>query len=410
MAVSKVKKKVSDKVDDRYYVQLYNPVDGGRYKKVVRGKRNAERHEAEMKGKLSGGGVAGAADRGKTVEIYMNEILAAKKTLAANTRRSYGNHLRLHIIPELGDQKVSSLTRELPLVGFFAAVEKTAGKATRRSVESLVRLMLKTAVREGILSKNPLDGVPFPKAIRVRGVPYAPELIDVHRMRAHVLTQKRGVLAGEPEMMLAAVDGLTGLGVRIGELLGLSEDDLDREKKTITLRRQLVHIAGEGYVFGPPKTDDSGFRVIPVPQFVLAALSATLLRNGAQDVTLPWEELDAEEKVTVSLIFHNLRRPGQHIQHTTLSNRLARLTGLLNLAGGLHAHSFRHRYATTLTDGGVPQIVIDYITGHLPAGSVTMTTYTRATQEGLAKARQVMEDSWAAARVEHDKKVARTAG
>ena len=44
----------------------------------------------------------------------------------------------------------------------------------------------------------------------------------------------------------------------------------------------------------------------------------------------------------------------------------------------------------------VPQRVIDYVTGHLPAGSITMR-YTTVTRQGLERARQAIEAAMQAA-------------
>lgn len=59
MAVNKVS---ADARDDRYEVRLYNPL-GGHYKKIVRGKRAAERHEPEIRTVLAQGGMAAGPAR-----------------------------------------------------------------------------------------------------------------------------------------------------------------------------------------------------------------------------------------------------------------------------------------------------------------------------------------------------------
>jgi len=391
MTVSKVKK--DDPRDDRYYVRLYNP-NGGYYKKVVRGKRAAAQHAAEMTTALAGGRLAASRERARTVESYLGQLIIGKATLAYNTRRTYANSTRLHIYPALGATRVRDL-RYSALMAFFEGVEKDSGREARRSCESLLRLMLKAAVRDGVCERNPLDGVPFPKRSRVRGIPYAPELVDVLRVRDHMLTQSRGVVVGEAQQSAAAVEVLIGTGLRVGELVAIAPDtDIDYLRRTLTVSRALVYAPGSGFVFGPPKTDDSGRRTIPLPQFTLDALAALQARLGTHRITLPWEEPDSAELRTHDLLFRSVRT-GHALSPANLQQRLARVGVQLSLPGSLHPHGLRHRYTTELHDAGVPQIVIDEITGHLPAGSVSMRTYTRPMEAGRKKARAAIEAAWA---------------
>ncbi|HEU0131853.1 MAG TPA: tyrosine-type recombinase/integrase [Mycobacteriales bacterium] len=390
-----VKKWSNDPKDDRYYVRLYNP-QGGQYKKIIRGKRAAELHHAEMRAKLARGSVAPSSARNKTVHELMTAILDAKPNLRVGTRNGYDNTIRLHIKPELGDLRVRELGY-LTLTGFFERVEKNAGREARRTAESLVRNMLKVAVRERIIDRSPLDGVPFTRRPPVRGVPYAPEFVDLVRVRAHIARQRVNVLPGEIEMVTCMLDTLVGCGVRIGELLGIApEEDVDLDRGTIRIVRQLLYLPKRGYIFGPPKTDES-VRTVPAPKFVLASMATTQLRNGLREVTLPWADPDNAKLETHRLLFYSLRQPGAPYMPQVLQDRMARVGRRLALPGALHPHGCRHRYTTELDEAGVPQVVIDEITGHKPVGSMSRMTYSHSTDAGRAKARAAIQTAWAAA-------------
>jgi len=76
-----------------------------------------------------------------------------------------------------------------------------------------------------------------------------------------IAAQRRGAVGGESEMALAQLDVLIGTGVRVGELLAIAPDtDIDLQRRTLTISRQLIYLPGDGFVFAPPKTDDSGRR------------------------------------------------------------------------------------------------------------------------------------------------------
>ncbi len=54
-----------------------------------------------------------------------------------------------------------------------------------------------------------------------------------------------------------------------------------------------------------------------------------------------------------------------------------------------------------LANAGVPQIVVDTITGHKPHGSVTAEVYTEAEQWAIDKAREVVQAAWVGATTQH---------
>lgn len=79
---------------------------------------------------------------------------------------------------------------------------------------------------------------------------------------------------------------LLGTGLRISELCGLTEADIDLDKQLINVDHQLLKIADVGYYVETPKTK-SGNRVIPMSEKVLEAFQRVLnKRKYAQPVIL----------------------------------------------------------------------------------------------------------------------------
>ena len=77
---------------------------------------------------------------------------------------------------------------------------------------------------------------------------------------------------------------LLGTGLRISELCGLTEADIDLDKQLINVDHQLLKIADVGYYVETPKTK-SGNRVIPMSEKVLEAFQRVLnKRKYAQPV------------------------------------------------------------------------------------------------------------------------------
>lgn len=79
---------------------------------------------------------------------------------------------------------------------------------------------------------------------------------------------------------------LLGTGLRISELCGLTEADIDLDKQLINVDHQLLKIADVGYYVETPKTK-SGNRVIPMSEKVLEAFQRVLnKRKYAQPIIL----------------------------------------------------------------------------------------------------------------------------
>lgn len=79
---------------------------------------------------------------------------------------------------------------------------------------------------------------------------------------------------------------LLGTGLRISELCGLTEADIDLDKQLINVDHQLLKIADVGYYVETPKTK-SGNRVIPMSEKVLEAFQRMLnKRKYAQPIIL----------------------------------------------------------------------------------------------------------------------------
>ena len=91
--------------------------------------------------------------------------------------------------------------------------------------------------------------------------------------------------------------GLT-LALRPSEALGLKWDDVELERRVVTVRRSIHRVAGEGYVEREPKAD--GYRAIHLPEPTAAALRRH--RNAQRE-----ERLSAREWTHQGYVFTNSR-------------------------------------------------------------------------------------------------------
>jgi integrase len=95
----------------------------------------------------------------------------------------------------------------------------------------------------------------------------------------------RAVKAALPDRYKIVVPVEVGSGLRQGEVLGLSPEDLDREAEEINIVRQ-IRIVENKPVFAPPKRGK--VRSVPLSSRVVRELDAYAERFPPTELTLPW--------------------------------------------------------------------------------------------------------------------------
>jgi integrase len=156
-------------------------------------------------------------------------------------------------------------------------------------------------------------------------------------------------------------------GMRRGEVLGLRWGDIDWERGTLTIERDLVS-SPEGLVFNPPKTEKSR-RTISLPSSLMAELER--YRQGQAE----WKAQVAENYQDGDLIVaHKDGRPIRPESFTAWWNRYRKSRGL-----DLRIHDFRHTHATWGLQEGVNAKVMSERLGHSDI-AVTLGLYSHVTE------------------------------
>ncbi len=155
--------------------------------------------------------------------------------------------------------------------------------STRRVTPATVSTILSAAVDDERIGKNPCKAgsVSTPKRETRKIVPWSPVRVAA-------------VIDALPESYRVVVTLGVGLGLRQGEVFGLSPDDVDWLRGTVEVRRQVKILDGHRPVFGLPK--GGKVRTVPLPSSVRELLAAYLAARPARPVTLPWGTLAASRR------------------------------------------------------------------------------------------------------------------
>jgi integrase len=174
----------------------------------------------------------------------------------------------------------------------------------------------------------------------------------------------RFLITAENDRRLALYHLAIKTGMRKGEILGLKWSDLDWNKGTIRVQRQVQRVTGQGMVFNPPKTI-SGRRSIQLGEETLQVLRKHLSQQQVERAT------NGERWRDFGLMFPSTIGTPQ-----SPSNLLKDFKEMLRKAGirMMPFHSLRHTSASLMLNHGVPTIVVSKILGHSKP-STTLNLY-----------------------------------
>jgi integrase len=239
---------------------------------------------------------------------------------------------------------------------------------TVRHVAFLVHGCLDTAVRWGVLGKNPMDRVELPKLVK-------PKIVVLDKAKlSKILTAAEGTRL-YPLILLAAATGC-----RRGELLALTWADIDFTNGVVNVNKSLEETKAGLRV----KTTKSGKpRRFSIPASALAVIEQ---HRAEQDRD---KQLFGADYVENGLVF--CRPEGNFYMPDKVSVRVTELTQKLGFTGaGLH--SFRHSHASELLSKGVPIPTVSSRLGHANP-NVTLSIYAHAIEADELAAAKIWDDA-----------------
>jgi len=278
-----------------------------------------------------------------TCQHWLSEVRSLQP-MKPKTRVGYQHAIDKSIKPCLGTIKLTELKRE-DIQKMYAKLSKE-GKSFYVLKE--VRAVLNGAINEAILSNkiqfNPVSGVKLPQKPKVK-----PTYFDA--TEAQMILQKASE-RGELARWLIAIQ----LGLRQGECLGLSwEDlDLDSEAPSLTVNKTLSRVTGKGLILDTPKTDSS-VRTIPLTPTVVFVLKEHKRKQLAEKLRTGSKWRTFEQVFTTPA--------GQPLDP---SNDRKAWKSLLFAAGVEYKklHAARHTTATLMHENGVDLLSISHVLGH----------------------------------------------
>jgi len=211
-----------------------------------------------------------------TVKRYMDYYFAkwAPYNLAATTRQRYEQISKNQVVPHLGKKLMSEITPS-DLARLYATLgEPGSNKRTGKALSGLtiwhthhfIEAVFTFAVEvEGDFEANPARKTK-PNVARESRKPPAVDVAEVERFLAVAKKKANQLLPG---LMVPA-----HLGTRREETLALRWSDFDFERKSVTIRRAVVHTKEDGTIVKSTKT--TKVRTIPLDADMLDEFKALM--------------------------------------------------------------------------------------------------------------------------------------
>ncbi len=344
-----------------------------------------EKEKQLMKDQLDGLDiyVAGKA----TVNITFDRYMSTKSKLRETTRSNYIYIYDRFVRDTFGKKKIAEVKYSDVLQFYLHLLNvDDLSLGTLDSVHTLLHPTFQLAVRDEVIRKNPSDGVMKEigkETDKARGVRHA---LTVAEQKAFM-----SYIANHPVYYhwwpLFAV--LLGTGGRIGEVLGLTWDDLDFENRVISINHSLVYYPignsrKSTVQISKPKTE-AGIRTIPMLDTVYDAFQMAQeeqAESGFDEV-----EIDGMK----GFVFIN--RFGSTHNPQSVNRTIKRIISSYNAEEVVNAkkerrqpvilpdfscHHLRHTFCTRLCEHETNLKVIQAIMGHRNI-ETTMDIYAEAT-------------------------------
>jgi integrase len=318
-------------------------------------------------------------------EFWITNLIA---DLAPNTRRNYRERYKYNIQPVIGSMRLCDV-KPMHCKIVLNRMEATYAGSSICQCYIAMGTMFRAAVMNDMITKHPMDGVRFTKPIRaVDDIKF----LTVQEQAAFLETAKRSHNYRQYALLLET-------GLRTSEMIGLTWDAINWEKRTLTINKTLEYRHSEhAWRAGPPKTQSS-YRTIPLTNRAYEILQScyeerfTRKESALLSQVLPY--MDRRTGQTGHLCMRDLVfiscRTGEPAKNSSYDTHLYKLCDEAGIKR-FCMHALRHTYATRAIERGVMPKALQKLLGHASI-KTTMDRYVHVTDASLENAIKQFEQN-----------------
>lgn len=280
-----------------------------------------------------------------------------------NTQESYRINIEKHIKPNLGAYKVKALTPAILQNFINKKYKENYSQNTLQVLKNILHRSLKSAVYPyKHIRENPMQYVNIPKT---------KSKTTTNKVKTITLDEFNQILNIFPQDSFQRIVLLIGFytGMRRGEIIALTWDDINLNDKTITVKHTLIKKKNGIFELSQPKTESS-CRIIFTGDTLIRVLKEHKLHQKKMKLKYGEFYLDSNWVCT--------KENGQQVNSYTLDTIVKQIRKALQ--NDFYFHCLRHTHATLLLENGANIKDIQNRLGHSQL-STTMDTYSHVTEK-----------------------------
>lgn len=232
-------------------------------------------------------------------------------------------------------------------------------------VHAAAKMIFKKAREFELIYNDPTEFASPPRPSRKIIDPEAdvPQYLEKSDLQRFLDESRRHTQYGDYTVLFML---LAYTGLRIGEALALTWEDIDLDAATLKVTKTLYNPTScyNAYQLLPPKTRTSA-RILSLPSQLVAELKKYRLEATARRFTFG-ELWHYPEGSRAGFVFTAPMHPGYPVTHRSVQHHIDHIQQALNppLPCRVHPHIFRHTHASLLAEAGVDLVDIMDRLGH----------------------------------------------
>ena len=307
-------------------------------------------------------------------EVYEQWLEVYQDTVRESTLNKTKQYFDLHIIPKFGDMIITKIKPN-----YIQSVVNKWHKEFKqyKKLYNNFKRVMSYAMIQRIIKENPCDLVTLP----TKKLDYGHEKKTKDFYTKDELQHFLGVVKdNEPFNWYTMFRLFAFSGIRRGELLALTWNDINFKDKTLSVNKALTLGEDNKLIIQPPKNETSN-RTIGIDETTMQSLKQWKIKQAELLLGFGYNAIDPKQ-----LIFSNSEN-NSYLNLGSPRNALERICDKFNIEM-INIHGFRHTHCSLLFEAGVPMKDVKERLGHSDI-QTTMNIYTHVTQESRNKSAEL---------------------